>query len=257
LINEDKFNGIKNAAAKYAYSSFEYLEYDICRNAELLFNTPALIALYDESQTPAVFHYAADSFEALINGLNTVKGGVRVNLVPLEFARGLEGAGFSVLGEYVDYFNQKLSDTYIKFADYGGIEFLDREGCERASLISRLCAGQSRGFSGETAEWFSDWIVDGDVILIRSNTVIAGFCCVSIYNGGTTLWLRELAVAPEYQRRGLGGGLIERAICYGAAKGANKGFLAVDVLNDNAIRLYKKYNFTQRGSESELQMVRV
>jgi len=49
---------------------------------------------------------------------------------------------------------------------------------------------------------------------------------------------------------------MEQAIKYGVENGAVKGFLAADILNENAIILYNKYGFYANDVEGELQMVK-
>ena len=78
---------------------------------------------------------------------------------------------------------------------------------------------------------------------MKDGAVLIGYCSVSIYNNGGIVWIRRIAVKPEYQGKGYGKTLMEQAIVYGVNKGAKRGFLAADVLNANAIALYKKYGF--------------
>jgi len=92
---------------------------------------------------------------------------------------------------------------------------------------------------------------------LMNRCLIAGFCSVSIYGEGTTLWIRMLGVDPKYQGQGIGKKLMEQAIKYGIQNGAEKGFLAADLLNANAIGLYKKYDFHAKDAEGELQMVKI
>ena len=49
---------------------------------------------------------------------------------------------------------------------------------------------------------------------------------------------------------------MEQAIQYGVGKGATRGFLAADILNEIAIGLYNSYGFYKKNAESELQMIR-
>ena len=79
---------------------------------------------------------------------------------------------------------------------------------------------------------------------------------VSIYNNGTTLWLREVADHPAFQGKGYGHALVRKALDFGLKNGAVKAFLAVHVENHNAIKIYKKYGFNRRDDASEIHMVR-
>lgn len=255
MISENTFDVIRERALEYAYSSFEYLEYDVCRTGEIIRDDEPLILLCDAGKSPALIQFAFEDIDVLIQALSIIPGDIQINFVPYEFRQRLEEIGFFTWGEFIDFWNTDLSSTIIKSNDHDGIEFLKPDECGQVSAVSRKCANQSRGFSGETEDWFSEWLKDNDVIILRKDGKIAGFCCVSIYNSGTTLWIREIAVDPECQGKGLGGKLIAQAICYGLKHGAKKGFLAVDVQNDRAIRLYNKYGFCPKELKGELQMV--
>jgi len=140
--------------------------------------------------------------------------------------------------------------------DADNYDYLVRHECDDVAALSQKCKLQSRGFEGETVEWFAEWLLENKIIVLRAHSMIVGFCCVSIYNEGTTLWIRKIAVDPEHQGMGLGKKLMEQAICYGVEHGATRGFLAADILNKNAIGLFNKYNFLAKDSDSELQMIR-
>ena len=88
------------------------------------------------------------------------------------------------------------------------------------------------------------------------NGKIVGFCCVSIYGEGTTLWIRELAVHPDFQGKGIGKSLMEMGLHYGLSKCAQKSFLAVDIENKNAIRLYTHFGYEAKENDVEVQMIK-
>lgn len=257
MINEEYYNNIKEKARLFKYTSFSYLDYDDCNNSDILFNEQDLIVLLDKSKSPAQIHFATNDFELLIPLLSQLDGELQIHFVPHEHKEKLESIDFISWAEYIDYFNYNLSEIRIENKDYDDIVFLCENECELASTLSKSCANQSRGFTGETTEWFSDWVKENDVIIVHQDNTIAGFCCVSIYNEGTTLWVREIAVAPVFQGNGLGKKLMEQAICYGLNKGAVKAFLAADILNQNAIKLYTKYGFQPKDKKGELQMRKI
>jgi GNAT superfamily N-acetyltransferase len=256
MIGETDFDRLKTVAGMCRYSSLEYAEIDDCRDADIVWLDDHLIILCDRSKTPFFVYFATDDFNLVIEQIIKISGPLRIHFVPHEHAQKLCDIGFEIWGEYNDYFNKDLKTVPIGSCCYEAIEFLHPEECPAASLVSKKCDGLSRGFGGETAEWFAEWIAENDVIIVRENEVITGFCCVAIYSEGTTLWIREIAVDPRYQGKGYGKRLMEQAICYGNHKGAVKGFLAVDTMNGNAIHIYEKYGFRPSGSEGELQMIR-
>jgi len=201
--------------------------------------------------------YATNDFEAVIRAITELPSNeLRLHFVPHEYAARLRTLGFYEWGEYVDFWNDNLETTSSYLDNIREPEFLAREDSEEVSLLSQRCRLQSRGFEGESMEWFMEWLDENKVIIWRKDEVIVGFCCVSIYDDSTKLWIREIAVDPAFQGKGFGKRLMEQAILYGVNNGAVKGFLAADILNENAIRLYNKYDFHIKGTDSELQMIR-
>ena len=257
MIGENTFDVIVEKSKKYKYSSMNYIDYEDCENAEVLYDCDELILLHDKSKTPAMLYFATDDFESVVKIIADISGKLRLHFVPREFAVELEKLGFIEWGEYVDFWNYNLTNTVARFDNIGEIEYLSGEECEEASIVSQKCRLQSRGFEGESQEWFTKWLTENKVIILRKDSAIVGFCCVSIYNEGTTLWIREVAVDPAYQGTGLGKKLMEQAIRYGSDNGAIKGFLAADVLNKNAISLYEKYGFHAKDIDGEFQMIKI
>ena len=256
MIGEKEFAAIQEAAGTYKYTSLQYVDYEDCLNSDVLLNHPGAVLLIDRSKSPAMLYFAADDFAMLLPPIKQLAGPLRMHFVPHEHASQLADIGFTPWGEYIDYVNADLAQTPLDVHGEEEIEFLQPADCAQTSLVSRRCKGLSRGFEGESPEWFLEWITENRVIVVREQGEIAGFCCVSIYNGGTTLWIREIAVDPAHQGRGFGKRLMEQAVHYGVTQGALKGFLAVDTLNDKAITLYERYGFSARGTKGELQMVR-
>jgi len=256
VICENIFNAIIEKARRYKYSSMNYIEFDDCKNAEVLYDHDDLILMQDKNKTPSMLYFATNDFESLIKIVADIPGKLRLHFVPREFADKLCEIGFNEWGEYVDFWNSDLSKTAAQFGNINETEYLNIAGCKKVSEVSRSVRLQSRGFEGETEEWFEEWLNENKVIIQRKDSEIVGFCCISIYDEGTTLWIREVAVDPKYQGMGLGKKLIEQSIKYGVQSGAVKGFLSADVLNKNAIGLYNSYGFYAEGLESELQMIK-
>ena len=257
VISENYFNMATEKAKGYKYSSMNYIDFDDCINAELIHDSDDLILIKDSTKATAMLYFATNNFEALVKKIAKIPGKLRLHFVPRAFVASLSEVGFIEWAEFVDFFNTDLVKTATYLNSTSEVEYLNASDCEEVSAVSKRCKLQSRGFEGETSEWFTQWLCENKVIIQRKNSVIAGYCCVSIYNKGTTLWIREIAVDPKYQRMGLGKKLMEQAIQYGAEKGAVKGFLAADILNENAIILYNKYSFYAKDAEGELQMVMI
>ena len=255
MLNKTQYEALLERAGQYAFTSLQYPDYDELCACDVFADGEAGLALCDPSRAPARIHWAANGAEALKTLLTKAPHTAIIPFVPQAFVPVLAGAGFEVFAEFADHFNMDLARTAAGLAPHEP-RFLRGEEAEEAAALSAAVRGQSRGFLGETPAFFLEWMQEGDVLAEHEHGELAGFCCVSIYNGGSTLWVREIAVRPQSQGKGVGRRLLEGAVLYGAARGAAKGFLAVDVHNDRAIGLYESLGFARRGAESEIQMAR-
>ena len=256
MISENYFNALADKAKELKYSSMAYIDYSDCKDADVLSDDENMILLYDKTRAPAMLYYATNDYKGLVERITAIPGKLRLHFVPREYAALLLNQGFIEWGEYCDFWNTALQITAKQIDTVDRPEYLGVDRCGEVSAISLKCRLQSRGFEGETPEWFAQWLIDNKVIIVKDESEIIGFCCVSIYNEGTTLWIREVAVDPAHQGKGFGKRLIEQAVIFGAESGAVKGFLAADILNKNAIGLYNKYGFLSNYSDSELQLIR-
>ena len=184
------------------------------------------------------------------------EGITQIGFVPSEYINELENIEFVVWADWIDFFNNDIAYTPTYFKDYNTILFLQSDEQAYIKEMTIICANLSRGFTAETEEWFIDWQRDNDIIIVKDGELLVGYCCVSIYDNGngSTIWVRRIAVKPEYQGKGYGKTLMEQAIVYGINKGAKRGFLAADVLNENAISLYKKCGFVPQSETGEITM---
>ena len=256
MLDEITFNNIIGKAKKYKYSSMDYVGFDDCKEAEIIYDNDDVVLLHDKSKTPAMLYFLANDFEALIKLIVALPGKLRLHFVPREFAPQLGEVGFIEWAEFTDFWNTDLAKTAERFNNVHEAEYLDKDECEKIVTVTEKCTLQSRGFEKVSIDYVSKWLAEGKVIVYKVGLEIVGFCSVSIYNEGTTLWVRMIAVDPAYQGYGIGKILLEQAVKYGIQNGAIKGFLAADSLNNNAIGLYNKFDFIQKSSEGELQMVR-
>ena len=127
-----------------------------------------------------------------------------------------------------------------------------------ASAITKSCKGLSRGFNGEEQETLEEWINDDDNTILGAivDEKIIGICMMGTYksNKEKVAWLRELAVHPNYQNRGIGRSLIQYGLDWAIGRGATQSFLATDVENDNAIYLYTKHGYVKQDGRGEIVM---
>lgn len=255
MLTQQQYDTLVERAEGFAFTSLQYPDYDGHRDYQVLYDGENGLLLAEMELSPSPVHWAANGEKELLALLALAPENITVPFVPKEFQQPLADAGFFVLGEFADFFNFKLVETAKTFTPQEA-ELLRTDEAEAASALSKAVRGQSRGFMGETAQWFTEWMEDGDVLVVREGGELAGVCCVTVYNSGTTLWVREIAISPAHQGKGYGRRLMEQALVYGARRGAVKAFLAADLQNTNAIALYESCGFARHGTETELQMAR-
>lgn len=74
---------------------------------------------------------------------------------------------------------------------------------------------------------------------------VAGYVCV--WSIADELRINNLAVAPDYRRRGLGGWLLERILEVAAESGCREASLEVRPSNVSALALYERHGFRRVG----------
>ena len=262
MITRKEFDAIQAFSKDAQVSSLDYMDYEDLEMAELMVDTEDLKVLYKSDVVQPVIEYAAANIDVLVDYLRESTLNGALHFVPQVAVAPLQQQGFEVLGEYADFFCNPLPEIInptglVENLTFGlPNQYARAEDAHQLAEISQRCMGLSRGFFGETKEWFADWIAENRVIVERNSSGILGFCCVSIYNEGTTLWIRELSVSPDHQRKGIAQKLMTKAFQYGREEGAVKSFLAVEIENAGAIELYKKFGFNRKGEETEIHMIR-
>ncbi len=97
------------------------------------------------------------------------------------------------------------------------------------------------------AETFLFYLVDKATVtfIAEAKGAIAGFV-IFRPNSSTEGGLVTIDVLPEFERRGIGGALLQKV--EGAAKEAGYSMMVLqaDVANDNAIRFYEKHGYKTR-----------
>ncbi len=89
-----------------------------------------------------------------------------------------------------------------------------------------------------------DFPVSFPFVAVRENAVVGYVCVMSLFEEAQIL---DIAVAPEYRGRGVGGMLLERAIAVSRAKEAETLSLEVRESNHSAILLYERFGFVRYG----------
>ncbi|MEX1376901.1 MAG: GNAT family N-acetyltransferase [Eubacteriales bacterium] len=265
-MNKSEFERLKNKSKAFLHSSFEYIEYGDVEGYELLADNNSIILLLGLNREAKTYEYiwAANDADTLINSLKCDQV-FYFSFVPKKWITTFENAGMHIRNAWHDYFINDLNKLNIECEL--PFDFLEPSEIDIASAITKECRDQSRGFTGQTSEWIKEWLCENEnakdtAVLVHrtSNNEIAGILCVGLYGhsseNGHTVWIKEVAVCPEYQNQGIGRKLISQALVYGKQRGAKKAFLAADEENINAIHLYTSLGFIASADDSEITMIK-
>ncbi len=265
-----EFESIRDEASTFGYGSFQYLDYENVKSYKIIKRDAEGILLYGFRPDAEMMElqWAARETDCLLTFLDGIKEKVIVPFVPQEWKQDFVKRGFSIYGEMRDYW---INDLQSHPADDRDFSFLTSDEAEEASDVTVSCRNQSREFNGETPEWFRKWLAseeedsqdlgikDCAVLVHRRETGIEGIACVGIYahesRKGPVLWVREIAVRPDCQGKGIGRKLLIQALAYGREKGACRSFLAADECNAKALALYKNVGYVPNPDEVQLDML--
>lgn len=268
MIDRDKFDAIKVKLKDFKFISLEYAEYESVADFDIIKeDEEGLILLGKEKETDRFeVHWATNQVEVLLEQVKKLESDILVTFIPLEWKDYLINQGFKEYGFLRDYWIDQISKVN---TDGIQIRFLGDNREKEASDLTYSCQWQSREFHGESEEWVKQWL-DGTCpdASICSNTnilvheeagTLAGIVCVGIYGEtsekGKVVWVREVAVNPSFQGKGLGQDLILQAIAYGKEQGAVRSFLMADELNEPAKHVYEKIGYVGSETEGQLDMV--
>lgn len=270
-MRKNVFNNIKEQLKDFKYCSLEYTEYEDISDYDLICSNEQVILIFGYNMESGLceFHWATNDVSILLKELNNSNEKALITFIPAEWIEEFKKNNFDIYAIFNDYFNNDISKD-LKSVE--SIEFLKECDCKEASEVTLSCRDQSRGFSGQTKEWFNQWIKgvepnavksggkNSAVLIHRVDEHIVGIICVTIYghdkDNGPVLWVREVAVHPEYQRRGIAKKLLSQALFYGKSHGAKRGFLMADECNEHAIKLYESVGFIANENNAENDMIR-
>lgn len=269
-------------ASQYKYNSLQYVDSEDIINASIYINTDQNLFLYQNSNMIKELYWDSksndniqlfwasnskdDFFEGLIKTLNYIKKTetkaekLYTEFIPEDFLDEMIRLGFKIVSEWTDFWNRDLNSLNIKPCNSINIRHLNKEEIPIAANLTRSCAGYSRGFTGQSDIMIKEWIETENSYLFVAELGcnIVGLCFVALYGfdseEGTVLWIRELAVDPNYQSRGIGRELISYGIKWGRENGAKRSFLACDAENYNAIKLYESLNYSRNNGRGQINM---
>ncbi len=268
-MDAQQFEYIRQKRAAFQYSSLDYVDFESISDFTLAVDRDDLLLLYGTNRdidTPEL-HWAANDWQPLFSAAQSTGRNILVTFVPPQWHDELAARGFEEYGVLREYW---LSDIAAD-ADAPLPQLLQPADCAQASDVTMACRWQSREFRGESETWVLAWLSGADpaagtggsdsfaVLGERVDGVLAGIACVAIYaresESGAVLWLREVAVRPEYQNRGIGRNLVRQALRYGRERGAQRAFLMADELNEAAKKLYASCGFTPNPNGLQIDMI--
>lgn len=119
---------------------------------------------------------------------------------------------------------------------------LDQTQLAQAALLERRCFSDPWSAAGFAAELESG--LAHDLAAVQEETLL-GYLCAA--EDGETLYISNLAVAPEARRRGTASALLTAAFAGAAQRGCRTAVLEVRVSNMAAQALYEKHGFRRAG----------
>ncbi len=254
-------------AREFPLTSMEHVDVETLGAVSVIRSEDTALIIRSLMNGRTYLHWAVSNGHELVSSivslLNTglIEEGVEVEFVPESCVGSLEQIGFSVLSEWVDYWQSPLKPIEIELPEGLIIRPIGQEEYAGASVIMRRCEGLSRGYLGETSQWLRQWNEQEHSVVYVAllDNALIGLCCMAVYGfdnpDGPTMWLRQLAVNPLCHSRRIGLSLTVEALQWGAKQGAERSFLACDAENERAIRLYEGLGYERACGRGQINMV--
>lgn len=257
---------------QFQYTSLEYADSEDISNSIICINNRGSIFLYSVVDAQATIDWATNSKENFFDGLKetinlisqdqTIKK-VYIEFIPEYYICEMEDLGFIIASEWVDFWNNNLAIICLEQPNSLIVRKIKENEYQMASQITILCKDYSRGYKGETSEWIKEWNESENsyIFVAEMNNEIIGICCISLYGfeseKGVILWLREVAVKPSYHSEKIGLNLVAFAINWGKQNGAVRSFLACDIENIKAIKLYEGLGYERKSGRGQINMEKI
>lgn len=267
-MNKNEFKNIKEQLQNYKFNSMEYYDFEQLKSYDVnILNDDLLIVVgYNAENEIKEYHWAANNYTDLVEVIKCEREPILITFVPEAWKEKLICCRLQEYALYREYWINDISKVHKDIYEYLLINEME---IKAAAQVTMECKGQSRGFHGESQEWVRSWI-DGtggglvnakemSILVHRENDEVVGIVCVALYGHGSEqgaiLWVRELAVTPRYQGKGIGRRLLNQALSYGVSHGAKRAFLMADECNYNAKKLYESIGFVPSEDEVQIDMV--
>ena len=245
MIDRETYDLIKRKLRDFKFNSLEYTEYESIADYDIAKEDEEGLILFGKQEETGKFevHWATNQVEILTEQVSKSGNDILVTFLPFEWRDYLVSQGFYEYGFLREYWIEQINKV-------------DTEGIQIKYL------GENR----ESEEWVKQWLngtcpdasncSKTNILVQEEAGVLSGIVCVGIYGEnsvrGKVVWVRELAVNPKFQGKGIGQNLILQAIAYGKEQGAVRSFLMADELNEPAKHVYKKIGYV--GSQTEIQL---
>ncbi len=262
-MTENEFDLIQEASEGFEFTSLKYADYDDLKDYRVVENSDRLILLHGFNGESKLWEYqwAANDAAVLLNTTELAPD-TMIPFMPAAWTSAFQSKGLVPHARWQDYFIRELDPAA---GLEGGIK-LDESDCAQAAAVTQACRNQSRGFSGQTEDWVRGWLTADDEQTKNKTAFVEcqdGRIVGVVFTGtyahesakGAIVWIREIAVEPTFQNRGIARRLIRQALCYGMSHGAKRAFLAADELNVGAISLYKSLGFSEGEDEPQNDMI--
>jgi ribosomal protein S18 acetylase RimI-like enzyme len=263
-MRETEFERLKKDSESFFYTSLEHTEYVDIQEYDVFQNDQngVFIVGWNKEKKLNEIHWSVNQVEPIVDFVKNRIKPLILTFIPDGWVDRLKKEGFEIFGIWNDFFKESIKVT----ESLAYSETLSEKDAEAISQLTLSCRGTSRGFTGQSPSFCRDWISDHPrsvlsnsndkaVIGYKDDDKLVGCVFVAIYGKIKTLWIREIAVDPEYQNRGIGRYLIRQAFSYALERGARRSFLAADECNENAIHLYQSLGYVGNPKDRQIDMI--
>lgn len=257
---------------QFQYTSLEFSDYNDISNSIICINNNESLFIYSIEDKKATIYWATNSKEDFFDGLkktinlisqNQILKKAYIEFIPEYYISEMEDQGFMITNEWVDFWNNNLEIMCLEQQNSLIIRSIKKSEYQIASEVTKSCKDYSRGYRGETAEWIKEWNESEKsyIFVAEMNNEIIGICCISLYGfeseKGINLWVREVAVKPSYHSKKIGLSLVAFSINWGNRNGAVRSFLACDIENIPAIKLYEGLGYKRKTGRGQINMEKI
>ncbi|HRX59131.1 MAG TPA: GNAT family N-acetyltransferase [Eubacteriales bacterium] len=265
MITSEVFDALQKRSADFRYTSFTYLDYDSVAEYEILADRDDLILLAGWKREAGVYdvQWAANEKDAVVAAAKNSRRETLVMFVPAAWKQDFMDEGFEEFGVLREYW---LNDLSKAAAPQIACEPIAEEECAEAAAVTQDCRMQSREFYGESEESLQEWLREETedlrhkaILACREGGRMAGIALTAVYGftsgKSPVAWVREVAVRPEYRKKGYGRALVESVVQYGLARGAGCSFLMADDCNTGAVALYRQIGFEPNEEDPQIDLL--